>query len=267
MILAYRVPRVRLETVLTFVTVIVLLAAWFVITAEGWVTDVLVPSPKKVWDSFLVILRDGYKDHSLAAHLGDSLYRILGSFALVVVTAIPLGLWSGTNSKVRAIVEPLVEFYRPLPPLAYYTLLVLWLGIEDTSKMALLYLAAFAPVYVACATAVGKVRPSWIQCARTLGANRRQVFFRVIFRACLPDIFTGLRTALGVSYTTLVAAEMVAAVSGIGWMVLDASRFLRSDVIFVGIILMGITGILLDQGVRVIERRVLPWRETLPKAS
>jgi taurine transport system permease protein len=107
---------------------------------------------------------------------------------------------------------------------------------------------------------VRKIRNDYIDGAYTLGANRRQVFFHVIFPACLPDMFVGLRTAIGVAYTTLVAAEMVAAVTGIGWMVLDASKFLRSDIIFLGIIIMGITGIVIDGVIRVVESKVVPWK-------
>jgi taurine transport system permease protein len=222
--------------------------------------EVLIPSPAKVMDSFLSIAMDGYKGNSLLRHLADSMARLLGSFALVIVTAIPLGLVSGSNPKVRAVLDPLIEFYRPLPPLAYYTLLVIWMGIENSSKVALLYLAGFAPVYISCAAGVRKIRQDYIHGAYTLGASRNQVFWHVIFPSCLPDIFTGLKTSIGVAYTTLVAAEMVAAVTGIGWMVLDASKFLRSDVIFVGIIIMGVTGILLDKVVRILEDRIVPWR-------
>ena len=115
-------------------------------------------------------------------------------------------------------------------------------------------------MYLSCVAGVSRIRQDLINGAYTLGASRRQVFFHVILPATLPDIFTGLKTSLGFTYTTLVAAEMVAAVSGIGWMVLDASKFLRSDVIFVGIIIMGITGILLDRVIRVLEEKIVPWR-------
>jgi taurine transport system permease protein len=248
------------ERLLSFSTVIAVVLVWYGITAYGLVSDVLMPAPQKVWHCFLTIASEGYKDSSLLTHLMDSMARLLGSFALVVVTAIPLGLASGTSAKVRAVFDPLVEFYRPLPPLAYYTLLVLWMGIENPSKVALLFLAGFAPVYLSCVAGVSNIRHDLINGAYTLGASRRQVFFHVILPASLPDIFTGLKTSLGFTYTTLVAAEMVAAVSGIGWMVLDASKFLRSDVIFVGIIIMGITGILLDRVLRVLEEKIVPWR-------
>lgn len=243
-------------------TVLAILTAWKVITALHWVTDVLVPAPDQVWRAFVTILAEGYKEHSLLRHLADSLARLVAAFGLALVTGVPLGLWSGANRWVRAILDPLVEFYRPLPPLAYYTLLVLWMGIENGSKIALLFLAGFAPIYIASTAAIGRVKPDFPHAARTLGASPRQVFLHVLLPAALPEIFTGLRTAIGVTYTTLVAAEMVAAVTGIGWMVLDASKFLRSDVIVVGIILMGLTGVGLDLLVRLAERAAMPWRAT-----
>nr|WP_173813042.1 ABC transporter permease subunit [Dendrosporobacter quercicolus]NSL49825.1 ABC transporter permease subunit [Dendrosporobacter quercicolus DSM 1736]SDN10421.1 taurine transport system permease protein [Dendrosporobacter quercicolus] len=252
--------QVTAERLLTCITMISLLLLWLIVTELKLFTDVVVPSPQKVLRSFWEIAHNGYKENSLLRHLGDSMIRLLGSFLLVLITAIPLGLISGYNSKIRAIFDPLIEFYRPLPPLAYYTLLVLWMGIDNASKIALLYLAGFAPVYIACMSGVKKIRPDYIRGAYTLGASSRQVFFHVVFPACLPDIFVGLRTALGVAYTTLVAAEMVAAVTGIGWMVLDASKFLKSEVIFVGIFIMGITGVFLDQVIRRIESKVVPWK-------
>ncbi|SEP31267.1 ABC transporter permease [Propionispora vibrioides] len=252
--------QVTIERLLTASTVILLLLLWYILTELKLVSDIVVPSPYKVVASFFEIARSGYKDNSLLVHLGDSLVRLITSFLLVVITAIPLGLICGYNSKARAIVDPLIEFYRPLPPLAYYTLLVLWMGIENSSKIALLYLAGFAPVYLSCVAGVQKIKKDYIDGAYTLGASSRQIFFHVVFPACLPDIFIGLRTTIGVAYTTLVAAEMVAAVTGIGWMVLDASKFLRSDIIFVGIFIMGITGIILDGMIRTIESKVIPWK-------
>lgn len=248
------------EKALTLTTIAVIIIAWTIVTQLGIVSDILIPSPKKVWLAFIYIIQNNYKGSSLAQHLGASMERLLIAYILAAITAIPLGLLSGYNSKVRAIIEPIIEFYRPLPPLAYYTLLVLWMGIDNGSKIALLLLASFAPIYISCMSAVLKIKADYINSAYTVGANKYQIFIHVIFPSCLPDIFVGLRTAIGVAYTTLVAAEMVAAVSGIGWMVLDASKFLRSDIIFVGIIIMGITGILLDKFIRIIEDKVVPWK-------
>lgn len=248
------------ERMLTGVTVIIILVIWFITTKLGLVDEKLVPSPQLVWDALVDIMQNGYKNYTLLEHLGASMNRLISAFFSAVIIAIPLGLASGYSSKLRAIFEPIIEFYRPLPPLAYYTLLVLWMGIENESKIALLFLACFAPIYISCVSAVIKIKEDYINSAYTVGANKMQIFMHVIFPACLPDIFTGLRTALGVAYTTLVSAEMVAANSGIGWMVLDSSRYLRSDIIFLGIIIMGITGILLDKSIQFIENKIVPWK-------
>ncbi len=248
------------EKILSWGTAVSILLLWLIVSEFGLIDQNLVPTPQAVFAAFIEIMENGYKNFTLLEHLGESMKRLVIAFVLSCVTAVPLGIASGYNSRIRAIFEPIIEFYRPLPPLAYYTLLVLWMGIENESKISLLYLACFAPAYISCVSAVIKIREDYINSAFTVGASRLQVIAHVIFPACLPDIFTGLRTSLGVAYTTLVSAEMVAANSGIGWMVLDASRYLRSDIIFLGIIVMGITGILLDRGIQLIERRVVPWK-------
>jgi len=250
----------RVEWLLTAATLTSLLLAWYAVARFGLVSDLFVPHPAAVWAAFTDILLDGYRGATLLRHLGDSLYRVVVGFLLAVVTAVPLGLAIGYSSKVQAVFDPIIEFYRPLPPLAYYTLLVIWLGIENESKIALLYLAAFPPLSVSAMAGVRGVASERIQGAQSLGASRWQVFRYVIFPSCLPDIFTGMRVSIGFTYTTLVAAEMVAATSGIGWMVLDASKFLRSDVIFMGNIVMGLTGIGLDRLIRTAEGRVVPWK-------
>lgn len=252
--------RISTEKRLTIITIFIVFAVWYAVAATGMFSETIIPSPKSVIESFINVLSNGYKGHSLLEHLATSMKRLVWAYFLVVITAVPLGLLSGYNSKIRAILEPIVEFYRPLPPLAYYTILVLWMGIDEESKLALLYLAGFAPVYIACVAGVVRINADYINGAYTLGANKRQIFFYVIFPAALTDVFTGLRTALGVEYTTLVAAEMVAATAGIGWLVLDASNYLRSDTVFMGVIIMGITGILLDKIIRVIEEKIIHWK-------
>ncbi len=256
----YLKKQITIEKMITMGTVIFILLIWYLVTDFKIFSEFLIPTPAKVFSSLQEILAGGYKGNSLLKHLTDSMIRLLTAYVLVFVTAIPIGLLSGYNSKIRAVFEPIIEFYRPLPPLAYYTLLVMWLGIEDTSKITLLYLSAFAPVYIACVSGVIKIRRDYIDGAYTLGANKRQIFWHVILPACLPEIFMGLRTSIGFAYTTLVAAEMVAAVTGIGWMVLDASKFLRSDIIFIGIFIMGFTGIFLDGMIRLVEHKIIPWK-------
>ncbi|MEM6597469.1 MAG: ABC transporter permease subunit [Cyanobacteria bacterium P01_D01_bin.36] len=259
-----RVPRskksLRLSPkVLSFLSISTVIGLWFLVTNLGWVDPLFFPSPQAVWAAFVNILQNGYKGRSLLVHIGSSMWRLLIAFVMALGLAVPLGLASGYFKPVRAVLDPFIEFYRPLPPLAYYTLLVIWLGIEDGSKVALLFLAGFAPLYIAMVAGVKRVPVDRINAALSLGSSQWQVFTQIVFPSCLPELFTGLRTALGFMYTTLVAAEMVAAVSGIGWMVLDASKFLRSDIIFVGILIMGAIAIALDLGLRWLQAKYLPW--------
>ncbi len=242
-------------------TVLGLLIIWFLATNLGGVSKVILPRPQDVWSSFINLCVKGYgtnKD-TLFTHLMASLRRLLIAYGLSVLTAVPLGLLAGYFPRVASVISPIVEFYRPIPPLAYYTLLVLWLGINEESKITLLYLAGFAPVFIACMSGVKRISADYLNASYMLGAGKLQTFLNVILPASMPDIFTGLRTAIGFEYTTLVAAEMVAARQGIGWMVLDASNWLKSDVVFVGVIIMGVTGILLNGVILLLEKRVVHW--------
>ncbi|PUU88799.1 ABC transporter permease [Halanaerobium sp.] len=252
--------KTKTEKTLTFITWAAIFLTWYIVTKLGIFTSTLLPGPARVWSAFLRILENGYNGVPLWIHLGASFKRLFVALFFAIFTAVPLGLLSGYFDKVEAVIDSVVEFYRPLPPLAYYTLLVLWFGIDDTSKQILLFLAGFAPIYIACVSAVRKLNQDFVLSAKSLGAAQKDVFFKIVLPASLPEIFTGIRTAFGVAYTTLVSSEMVAATSGIGWMVLDASNFLKSDVIFVGIIIMGITGVMIDAGLRFLERKIIFWK-------
>jgi taurine transport system permease protein len=232
---------------------------WTVVTKWEWVDPFFIPAPQAVWSSFLVLLTEGYKGASLFTHIATSMIRLSTALLLAFLTAVPLGLICGYSKYIRAIFDPLIEFYRPLPPLAYYALLVLWLGIGNESKIALLFLSGFAPLFIATVAAVEKLPVDRMNAALSLGATKLRLFWHIILPSCYPDILTGLRTSIGVTYATLVAAEMVAATNGIGWMVLDASKYLRSDIVFVGILLMGGIAIALDGLLRFYQARRFSW--------
>jgi taurine transport system permease protein len=170
-----------------------------------------------------------------------------------------LGLAAGSSPLVRAIIDPVIEFYRPLPPLAYYTLLILFLGIGDESKVTLLFLSAFAPLLIGIIFSVQKIPEDRLRVARSLGAKGPKLLLNVVLPSCLPDILTGFRTSVGLAYATLVAAEMVAAVSGLGWLVLDASKFLRNDIVFTGVIILGFIALAMDLVLRRGIRYLSPW--------
>lgn len=244
---------------ISLATIAIIFIIWFTVTNLEWVDPFFIPKPQAVWSSFIILLTEGYKGISLLAHFSSSLYRLFTSLLLAFITAVPLGLLCGHSKLIRAIFDPIIEFYRPLPPLAYYALLILWLGIGNESKIALLYLSAFAPLFISTVAAVEKLPVDLINASLSLGASKTKLFWHIILPSCQPDILTGLRTSIGITYATLVAAEMVAATSGIGWMVLDASKYLRSDIVFAGIILMGAIAIVLDGMLRLYQARRLSW--------
>ncbi|WP_315067280.1 ABC transporter permease subunit [uncultured Clostridium sp.] len=245
----------------SFISVLVFFCIWQITTSKGLINPVFLPSPQKVWQAFVELAKQGYKGESLVSHIAVSMERLFIAIFFAIIIGVPLGLIAGSSKTVRAILDPFIEFYRPLPPLAYYTLIVLWFGIGDESKIILLFLNAFAPLLIGVIFSVQKVPIDRVNGAKSLGASGVNLFISVIFRSCLPDILTSLRTAIGVAYATLVAAEMVAAVSGIGWMVLDASKYLRNDIVYAGVIIMGIIAIILDSFVRFLIRKASPWLE------
>ncbi|MDR2198705.1 MAG: ABC transporter permease subunit [Deltaproteobacteria bacterium] len=242
-------------------TVALLFLCWHLASLWRLVNPAFLPSPGEVWDAFAELLRYDYKGVSLERHILTSLKRLFLALGASLCVAVPLGLAAGTSRLVRAVIDPVIEFYRPLPPLAYYTLLVLFMGIGDESKVTLLFLSAFAPLLIGITFAVQRIPEDRLRAARSLGAKGPRLLWNVVLPSCLPDILTCFRTSTGLAYATLVAAEMVAAVSGLGWLVLDASKFLRNDIVFAGIIILGVIAILMDVVLRRLTRWVSPWLE------
>jgi taurine transport system permease protein len=257
----YSVPGEGSSTTIAVVTVIALLTLWWVATHAGWIRDLFLPTPERIITSFADAWKgDIQGGRPLYEHFGWSMFRVFFAFALACVTAIPVGIAMGVSRIARGVFDPPVEFYRPLPPLAYLPLIVIWFGIEETAKVVLIYLACFAPLAMAARAGVKSVMIEQINAAYSLGASKWQVIRHVIIPAAMPEIFTGMRIAIGFGWTTLVAAEMVAATAGLGQMVLNASNFLRTDVVVMGIFVIGIVAYAFDLMMRYIERAVVPWK-------
>lgn len=244
---------------ISITSTIIILTAWWGLTAIQIVPAVLLPSPERVLHSFFDLLNFGYNGISLWSHYVTTVSRLFIAVILAVLLGVPVGLLSGYSAKLGAVIDPIIQFIRPIPPLAYYTLLILWFGIGEVSKITLLFLAALPPIYIAAYDAVHRVNEEYIQSAASLGASQQQIFLKIILPAAIPGIFTGLRSASGVAYTTIVSAEMIASSKGVGWMIIDASHYLKSDVMFVGIIILGLTGMLIDWLLKLTERRFVHW--------
>ena len=243
----------------TLLSAAVVMGIWVGVTSGGLVRDLFLPGPMDVWDGLWELIDEGYKGRSLLEHMGVSLMRVGVGFVTGSVVGTALGLWMGYKPKVDAAASPFIEFLRPLPQLAYLILLIIWLGIGETSKITMLFLAALPVSAVAARDGVRNVPPERVRVARALGAGEWQVFRHVVLPSALPEVLVGARLAVGIVYGTLIAAEIISGANGIGWMILDAGRFLRSDYVFAGILMIGLAGVVIDRLLVLIERRVVHW--------
>ncbi|WP_172728197.1 taurine ABC transporter permease TauC [Kluyvera cryocrescens] len=245
---------------LSLTTLTVLLAIWWAVAAAQWISPLFLPAPGLVLQKLIAIASpQGFMDATLWQHLAASLARIVVALLAATIIGIPVGIAMGLSPTVRGILDPLIELYRPVPPLAYLPLMVIWFGIGETSKVLLIYLAIFAPVAMSALAGVKSAQQVRIRAAQSLGASRTQVLWLVILPGALPEILTGLRIGLGVGWSTLVAAELIAATRGLGFMVQSAGEFLATDVVLAGIAVIAIIAFGLELGLRALQRRLTPW--------
>ena len=278
----YGAPGSGKSTGISVVTIVVILGAWWLITELEVIRPLFLPGPELVFskflkiscydhymESFLVFIGartevpaecKGFSENALHQHILWSLYRVFSSFLLAVVTAIPIGIAMGMSRIARGVFDPPIEFYRPIPPLAYLPLTIIWFGIGDFAKIILIYLACFAPLAISARAGVRSCSIEQIHAAYSMGASKNQVIWHVVVKAALPEILTGMRISIAFGWTTLVAAEMVAAKAGIGVMVLNAARFLATDIVFLGIVVIGLVAFLFDALMRRVERLLVPWK-------
>ncbi|MDI9222168.1 taurine ABC transporter permease TauC [Pantoea sp. EA-12] len=245
---------------LSLLSVALLLLVWWAVTALGLVAPLFLPPPQQVLQKLLLIASpQGFMDATLWQHLGASLTRMLVALFFAALIGIPVGIAMGLSPAIRGLLDPLIELYRPVPPLAYLPLMVIWFGIGETSKILLIYLAIFAPVTLSTLAGVKNAQQVRIRAAQALGASRWQLLRYVILPGALPEILTGLRIGLGVGWSTLVAAELIAATRGLGFMVQSAGEFLATDVVLAGIAVIALIAFSLELGLRALQRRLTPW--------
>lgn len=229
--------------------------------SKGWQMEkIWLPAPEDVWARLAEIANTGFRNSTLAEHLGFSLFRVTVGFLLGSLIGIPLGYAMGLSAWFRGWFDPIVEFMRPVPPLALIPLVIIWAGIGEVGKIILLFLAALWIMAIAARSGVSGVRISKVHAAYSLGATKWQIMRHVIIPNSLPDIFTGARVAMGVCWGTVVAAELVAAEKGAGMMIMVASKFQSTDIVIMGIILIGVIGFGIDMLMRWAERIMVPWK-------
>ncbi len=238
----------------------IVIAVWELSRALHLIDPKLFPSVMAVLHSFVTLLKDG----SLQKHMYASFLRVLSGFTIGIVMAVVLGFLIGWFRTARLLIDPMINFFRALPPIALIPLLIIFFGIGETSKIIVLCYASFFPALVVIYQALVGLDPLYIRASKTLGATNLEIFGKIILPQLIPHIITACRVSLGVCWATLVAAELIAAQRGIGAMMVDAQNFFQMAPLVLGILLIGAISLAMDAAVRAIERRATAWQEKMP---
>jgi NitT/TauT family transport system permease protein len=231
------------------------LLIWWAFTAFGLTNPLFMPAPEAV----LARVARWWAEEGLREDIAISVYRVMTGFIASALIALPLGLYIGTYRPVQAFLEPLTDFIRYMPAVAFIPLVMLWVGIDEGSKVLIIFIGTFFQMVLMVAEDVRRVPAAQVEAAQTMGANRAELVEKVIFPSAKPALMDTMRITMGWAWTYLVVAELVAANSGLGYAILRAQRFLQTDTIFAGIIVIGLIGLITDQLFRLAHRRAFPW--------
>ncbi len=242
------------------IAILIGLLIWQIVSTLHVFPPIALPAPLSVWHALVRLLLNGYGGHSLFDDIWISSARIAVGFIGAILLGVPLGLIMARNTLVFRLIDPFLQFARPVPPLAYIPLLVVWFGIGELPKILLILFGTIPVIIIGTISGVKATPALRIAVAKTLGATESQIFRHVILPSALPEIFTAMRVGIGVAWTCLVAAELIAADQGLGWLVQYAGQALQVSIVIVGIIVIGILGYAMELLIRLIERRAVPWR-------
>ncbi|HEY1942833.1 MAG TPA: ABC transporter permease subunit [Roseiarcus sp.] len=259
---APRRPTRRLTYVgkVSIATCLAVLFLWWGAAKLELAPAMFLPSPQAVVAKFFAVSSDGFEGATLLQHCLASLGRVLAALAGAFVAGVVLGFAMNLSQTARGVIEPLLEFYRPIPPLAYLPLVIIWFGIGETAKILVIGLGILPSIIIATSEGLRSVSQDRVNAARALGASRLQVVTLVLLPHALPSILSGTRIGLGTGWATLVAAELVAATQGLGFMIKGAADFLVTDVVILGILVIAAVAIVMDLGLRWLQRLVVPWQ-------
>ena len=253
---ARRVP----DVVYSVGAIALLLLGWYALSHASFVKAGYLPTPEELWKTFVDLVKDGYQGKPLWEHIGISLMRTLSGFALGVLFGVPVGLLAGYSRRAGAMISPIMAFIRPIPPIAFIPMAVLYFGLGETGKIVLIFFVSFNYVQANAQAGAANFPIAYRRASETLGLTRAQTFYRVVLPGALPQIFTGLKVALALSWAVVVAAELVGAQSGLGFMISDAALLFRIPVVFIGIALIGVIGLILNFTLNLIEHKIVHWK-------
>ncbi|MDE1980841.1 MAG: ABC transporter permease [Betaproteobacteria bacterium] len=256
--------------------IVAVLALWELVSLTGWVNPKVLPPPHAVaarwWEylappqpydpeagSRLAWLLSG----ELVQDAAGSLYRVLAGFVVGTVLAVPTGLLMGTSSRIYGLCNPLLQILRPIPPIAYIPLSILWFGLGNPPAIFLIAIGAFFPVLMNTIAGVRSVDGIFLRAAQNLGAGRLTIFRRVILPASMPYVLTGMRVGIGTAFIVVIVAEMIAVNNGLGFRILEAREYFWSDKIIAGMLSIGLIGLAIDQGMSLLNNHLLRWHRGL----
>lgn len=249
----------RLALISTF-SVIGFLGIWWILAVSGLIRPEFLPTPWQIAETLIEMIDKGYGGSSLDKHIGMSLMRAVSGFLIAVIIGVPFGIFIGRNEIAYAIVSPIIGFLRPIPPIAFATLFVFYFGIGESSKIGLIFMAAFWYVVLNCSDGVRAVPQMLIRAGQSIGMTPRQLFLRVIVPASMPAIMTSMRAASSISWTLVVASELLGAQAGLGFIILDSAQYFNVPATFIGIVLIGVIGLFWELTLSIIQRRILHWQ-------
>jgi NitT/TauT family transport system permease protein len=235
----------------------VLLLVWSALTYTKLIDPLFLPTPTRVFQAGL----DLFLEFGFTTDILNSTYRVMLGFVLAAVLGVPLGLLMGTFKAAEALIEPVMGFIRYMPASAFIPLFILWLGIGDVEKVAIIFVGSFFQLVLMVAVVAKNVHQDMLETAYTLGAKRMQVIWKVLLPASLPGILDTLRIIVGWAWTYIVVAELVASSSGIGYMIISAQRMLRTSSIIFGILTIGVLGLITDYGFKWLHKKLFAWVE------
>ena len=236
---------------------------WQILSMLGVIPAYKLPAPLNVLYGLKELQLQGMPPgHTLPQHILYSLYRVLLGYSLAAAAAIPLGIAMGWLTGLRQIVNPVLELIRPIPPLAWIPISILWFGIGLKSAAFIIFLGSFFPILLNTNYGVRSIDPVLLEAARTLNARDRDIVFKVLVPGSVPSIFTGLRIGMGIGWMTLVAAEFTGVKQGygLGYMIMTARDIQRADLILAGMLVIGVVGFIIDWGLRSLETRIVKWQ-------
>lgn len=244
------------DVYVSIVAFISLILIWEFFSGLGVIDPIFLPSPSQIADRSEKMISDG----SLWGHVFASTRRVLVGFAVASVVAIPVGIFLGTSRLAMAICEPVISLLRPLPSMAWIPLSLLWLGISETQKYSIVFMGSFAPSLLYVIEATKSVDPIYVRAAKNLGASRFYIMKEIILPGALPQIIAGLKVMLGIAWTCVISAELVAADKGLGFLIMNGREYFKTDTVLLGMVLISLTVIIIDYIFKKIEHKLLPWK-------